>query len=175
EEDHLLSTLQILSGTIENRRKDSTQSGPNRRRWPRRRDRVQPRRALSLRGKFRRRQYGYPAARRRYAHEGGQLRFTRASGLDARKHALSQPEEIDMSETQRVAVVTGAAGGIGRAKVRGLLSAGIQVAGADRDREPLEALAASGREQGKAGDLLTIQTDLTNDAATEQITKATRD
>jgi NAD(P)-dependent dehydrogenase (short-subunit alcohol dehydrogenase family) len=59
--------------------------------------------------------------------------------------------------------------------VRGLLSAGIQVAGVDRDREPLEALAASGREQGKAGDLLTIQTDLTNDAATEQITKATRD
>ena len=80
-----------------------------------------------------------------------------------------------MSETQRVAVVTGAAGGIGRAMVRGLLSAGIQVAGVDRDREPLEALAASGREQGKAGDLLTIQTDLTNDAATEQITKATRD
>src|SRR3954454_23736958 len=84
-------------------------------------------------------------------------------------------EEPAMAETQRVAVVTGAAGGIGRAMVRGLLSAGIQVAGVDRDREPLEALAASGREQGKAGDLLTIQTDLTNDAATEQITKATRD
>jgi NAD(P)-dependent dehydrogenase (short-subunit alcohol dehydrogenase family) len=79
-----------------------------------------------------------------------------------------------MSETQRVAIVTGAAGGIGRAMVQGLLSAGIRVAGVDRDREPLEELAASAREQGKAADLLTIQTDLTSDAAPEEITKATR-
>ena len=79
-----------------------------------------------------------------------------------------------MTEIQRVAIVTGAAGGIGRAMVRGLLAAGIRVAGVDRDREPLDALAASAREQGKADDLLTIQTDLTNDSATEEITKATR-
>jgi NAD(P)-dependent dehydrogenase (short-subunit alcohol dehydrogenase family) len=59
--------------------------------------------------------------------------------------------------------------------VRGLLAAGIRVAGVDRDSEPLEALAASTREQGKADGLLTIQTDLTNDSAAEQITKATRD
>ena len=56
---------------------------------------------------------------------------------------------------------------------RGLLAAGIRVAGVDRDREPLEALAASAREQGKAAKLLTIQTDLTNDSAAEEITKAT--
>ena len=80
-----------------------------------------------------------------------------------------------MAETRRVAIVTGAAGGIGRAMTRGLLAAGIRVAGVDRDREPLEALAASAREQDKADDLLTIQTDLTSDAATEEITKATRD
>src|SRR5205085_9777259 len=80
-----------------------------------------------------------------------------------------------MSETQRVAVVTGAAGGIGRAMVRGLLAAGIRVAGVDRDREPLEALAASAREEGKADDLLTLQTDLANDTAAGEITKATRD
>ena len=80
-----------------------------------------------------------------------------------------------MTETQRVAILTGAAGGIGRAMTRALLSAGIRVAGVDRDREPLEALAASAREQGKAADLLTIQTDLTNDSATEEITKAARD
>jgi NADP-dependent 3-hydroxy acid dehydrogenase YdfG len=61
-----------------------------------------------------------------------------------------------MSETQRVAIVTGAAGGIGRAMTRALLAAGIRVAGVDRDREPLEALAASAGEQGKAADLLTI-------------------
>jgi NAD(P)-dependent dehydrogenase (short-subunit alcohol dehydrogenase family) len=79
-----------------------------------------------------------------------------------------------MAENQRVAIVTGAAGGIGRAMTRGLLAAGIRVAGVDRDREPLEALAASAGEQGKADDLVTIQTDLTNDSATDEITRATR-
>jgi NAD(P)-dependent dehydrogenase (short-subunit alcohol dehydrogenase family) len=80
-----------------------------------------------------------------------------------------------MAETQRVAIVTGAAGGIGRAMVRGLLAAGIRVAGVDRDREPLEALAANAREEGKGSELLTIQTDLTSDSAAGEITKATRD
>ena len=79
-----------------------------------------------------------------------------------------------MAETQRVAIVTGAAGGIGRAITRGLLAAGIQVAGVDRDREPLEALAASAREQGKAVELLTIAADLTDDSAVDALTKATR-
>ena len=79
-----------------------------------------------------------------------------------------------MTETPRVAIVTGAAGGIGRAMVRGLLAAGIRVAGVDRDREPLETLAASAREQGKAAELLTIATDLTDDSAVDAITKATR-
>ncbi len=79
-----------------------------------------------------------------------------------------------MTEIQRVAIVTGAAGGIGRAMTHGLLSAGIRVAGVDRDREPLEALAASAREQGKASELLTIQTDLTSDSAANEITSTTR-
>ena len=79
-----------------------------------------------------------------------------------------------MAETQRVGIVTGAAGGIGRAITRGLLAADIQVAGVDRDREPLEALAASAREQGKAVELLTIAADLTDDSAVDAITKATR-
>src|SRR6266436_5848000 len=79
-----------------------------------------------------------------------------------------------MNEIQRVAIVTGAAGGIGRAMVQGLLAAGVRVAGVDRDREPLEALAASAREHGKAPELLTIHADLTNDTAADEITKATR-
>ena len=79
-----------------------------------------------------------------------------------------------MAEIQRVAIVTGAAGGIGRAMVRGLLAAGIRVAGVDRDREPLDALAASAREQGKGSELLTIQTDLASDSAANEITTATR-
>src|SRR5246127_2448831 len=80
-----------------------------------------------------------------------------------------------MAETQRVAIETGAAGGIGKAMTRALLAAGIRVAGVDRDREPLEMLAASAREQGNATELLTIATDLTDDSAVDAITKATRD
>jgi NAD(P)-dependent dehydrogenase (short-subunit alcohol dehydrogenase family) len=38
----------------------------------------------------------------------------------------------------------------------------------------LEALAVTTREQGKAAELLTIQTDLTNDSAADEITSATR-
>ena len=79
-----------------------------------------------------------------------------------------------MPEIERVAVITGAAGGIGRAMVRGLLATGLKVAGADRDRGPLEALAASAREQRKAAELLTVEADLTDDAAVGAITKATR-
>jgi NAD(P)-dependent dehydrogenase (short-subunit alcohol dehydrogenase family) len=79
-----------------------------------------------------------------------------------------------MPETERAAIVTGAAGGIGRAMVRGLLAAGIRVAGVDRDREPLETLAASAREQNSAAELLIITADLTDDAAPDAITKATR-
>ena len=54
------------------------------------------------------------------------------------------------------AIVTGAAGGIGKAMTRGLLAAGIKVTAIDRDREPLEALATTAREQGKAAELLTV-------------------
>jgi NADP-dependent 3-hydroxy acid dehydrogenase YdfG len=63
--------------------------------------------------------------------------------------------------------VTRAAGGIGRAMTSGPLAAGIRVAGVDRDREP----AVSAREPGEAAELLTIQTDLTNDSAADEITK----
>src|SRR5499427_3218378 len=79
-----------------------------------------------------------------------------------------------MTETQRVAIVTGAAGGIGRAMTESLLQASIQVAGVDRDREPLQALAANARERGKAADLLTVATDLTDDSAGDAIVRATR-
>src|SRR5881275_378030 len=61
-----------------------------------------------------------------------------------------------MSDTQRAAIVTGAAGGIGRALVRGLLGAGIRVAAVDQTADGLAVLAASAREQGRADALLTI-------------------
>ena len=79
-----------------------------------------------------------------------------------------------MTKTPRVAIVTGAAGGIGKAMVRGLLAAGTRVVAVDRDREPLETLAATSREQGKSTDLLTVQTDLTEDSSAAAITRAAR-
>ena len=50
-----------------------------------------------------------------------------------------------MSEAQRTAIVTGAAGGIGRALVLGLLGAGIRVAAVDRTADGLAQLAALAR------------------------------
>jgi NAD(P)-dependent dehydrogenase (short-subunit alcohol dehydrogenase family) len=79
-----------------------------------------------------------------------------------------------MSEIRRVAIVTGAAGGIGREMTRGLLASGILVAGVDRDGAGLAALAASAREAGRGGQLLTIQTELAVDAAAEEIVAAAR-
>jgi len=79
-----------------------------------------------------------------------------------------------MTETQRAAIITRAAGGIGRAMTRALLEAGVGVAAVDRDREAMEAVAASAREQGKAAELLTIATDLTDDSAADAVSKATR-
>src|SRR3954469_25890997 len=79
-----------------------------------------------------------------------------------------------MSDGQRTAIITGAAGGIGRALVRGLLDAGIRVAASDRTAEGLQVLAQSGREQGKEAALLTIEADLTRDDAVDKIVSAAR-
>ncbi len=74
-----------------------------------------------------------------------------------------------MSDKQRTAIVTGAAGGIGRALVKGLLEAGIRVAAVDRTRDGLNALAKGAREQGRDANLLTIEADLSRDAAISDI------
>src|SRR4051812_2072855 len=79
-----------------------------------------------------------------------------------------------MSDGQRTAIITVAAGGIGRALVRGLLDAGIRVAASDRTAEGLQALAQSAREQGKEAALLTIEADLTRDDAVDKIVSAAR-
>jgi len=79
-----------------------------------------------------------------------------------------------MSDTQRAAIVTGAAGGIGRALVEGLLGAGIRVAAVDRTRDGLNAVAAAAREQGREANLLTIEADLSRDGAVSDIVQQAR-
>src|SRR5262245_20035842 len=82
--------------------------------------------------------------------------------------------EGDMSDQQRVAIVTGAAGGIGRAFVRGLLGAGIRVAAVDVTGDGLAAVAAGAREHGRDAALLTIAADLSRDEAAGEIVRETR-
>lgn len=79
-----------------------------------------------------------------------------------------------MSDRQRAAIVTGAAGGIGRALVGGLLDAGVRVAATDRTAAGLAALAASTREQGKEDALLTIEADLARDDEVDRVVAAAR-
>jgi NAD(P)-dependent dehydrogenase (short-subunit alcohol dehydrogenase family) len=79
-----------------------------------------------------------------------------------------------MSERQRTAIVTGAAGGIGREMVKGLLNSGIRVAAVDRTADGLAALAAQAAEAGHGAALLTIAADLGQDAAAADIVGRTR-
>jgi NAD(P)-dependent dehydrogenase (short-subunit alcohol dehydrogenase family) len=82
--------------------------------------------------------------------------------------------EDSMSDTQRAAIVTGAAGGIGRALVKGLLGAGIRVAAVDRTRDGLDAVSAAAREQGRDANLLTVEADLSRDGAISDIVQQAR-
>jgi len=79
-----------------------------------------------------------------------------------------------MSDRQRSAIVTGAAGGIGRAMVGGLLGAGLRVAAVDRTAEGLAALAEAARERQQGANLLTIEADLAQDEAIDRIVATTR-
>src|ERR1051326_6826493 len=79
-----------------------------------------------------------------------------------------------MSDKQRVAIVTGAAGGIGRAFVGALLGAGLRVAAVDRTADGLAALAESARERQVGANLMTLEADLARDEAAAEITSAVR-
>jgi NAD(P)-dependent dehydrogenase (short-subunit alcohol dehydrogenase family) len=79
-----------------------------------------------------------------------------------------------MSEQQRVAVVTGAAGGIGRELVLGLLGGGLAVAAVDRSAPGLAELADMAQQRQRGTDLLTIEADLTRDEAPAEIVAKAR-
>jgi len=74
-----------------------------------------------------------------------------------------------MSAEQRVAIVTGAAGGIGRELVLGLLGQGAKVAAVDRTAEGLAALAEAARDRQLGANLMTVEADLARDEAADEI------
>ncbi|HUI34338.1 MAG TPA: SDR family oxidoreductase [Stellaceae bacterium] len=79
-----------------------------------------------------------------------------------------------MSAAQRVALVTGAAGGIGRALVGGLLGQGLKVAAVDRTAEGLAELAQAAQERQQGANLLTIEADLAQDESIDKIVSQAR-
>lgn len=73
----------------------------------------------------------------------------------------------------RTALVTGAAGGIGRACVLRLAAAGAKVRAADRDAEGLAELAEQAAAGGRPGAVETLTLDLTDLDAAEQAAEGT--
>jgi NAD(P)-dependent dehydrogenase (short-subunit alcohol dehydrogenase family) len=74
-----------------------------------------------------------------------------------------------MAGERRVAIVTGAASGIGRAMALGLLEGGIDVAVVDKEAVWLDELKAEAGGKGFSGALQTIRADLTDPASFESI------
>ena len=74
-----------------------------------------------------------------------------------------------MSEQRRAAIVTGAAGGIGRELVLGLLGNGIRVAAVDCDARGLAELAQTAQQRQQGANLMTIEADLARDESIDEI------
>jgi len=74
-----------------------------------------------------------------------------------------------MATDKQVAIVTGAASGLGRAMTLGLLMAGFQVAGVDRNEDSIAGVAEAARERQARGALHAIGADLADPAAFDRI------
>src|SRR5258708_5337729 len=74
-----------------------------------------------------------------------------------------------MAAERQVAIVTGAASGIGRAMTLGLLEGGIDVAAVDREAAWLDELKAAANDKGFRGALQTIRADLAAPASFETV------
>jgi NAD(P)-dependent dehydrogenase (short-subunit alcohol dehydrogenase family) len=79
-----------------------------------------------------------------------------------------------MSEQQRVAIVTGAAGGIGQEIVLGLLGQGLAVAATDRTAQGLADLARAAQQRQQGANLMTIEADLARDETVDHIVAKAR-
>jgi NAD(P)-dependent dehydrogenase (short-subunit alcohol dehydrogenase family) len=78
-----------------------------------------------------------------------------------------------MSSQAKVALVTGASRGIGRAVAQKLLDNGYRVVLAARALEPLEALVEAAKDAGR--EALAVQADVTDAASVEQLFERTRE
>jgi NAD(P)-dependent dehydrogenase (short-subunit alcohol dehydrogenase family) len=78
-----------------------------------------------------------------------------------------------MDTSNRVAIITGAGRGIGRAMTLGLLAVGIRVLAVDRDREPLDELAELASQRQAGTGLETMQADLMHGPVIADILAAT--
>lgn len=74
-----------------------------------------------------------------------------------------------MASDQLLAIVTGAASGLGRAMTLGLLQAGFNVAGVDRNAGGLGEVAAAGHDRQAHGTLHAIGADLADPASFDRI------
>jgi NAD(P)-dependent dehydrogenase (short-subunit alcohol dehydrogenase family) len=74
-----------------------------------------------------------------------------------------------MATDKQVAIVTGAASGLGRAMTLGLMSAGIDVAGVDRNTDGLASVAEAARERQARGTLHAFGADLADPEAFERV------
>jgi NAD(P)-dependent dehydrogenase (short-subunit alcohol dehydrogenase family) len=78
-------------------------------------------------------------------------------------------EETLMAAKRQMAIVTGAASGIGRAMALGLLEGGIDVAAVDREAAWLDELKAATAGKGFSGALRTVRADLADPASFETV------
>src|SRR6201987_1121020 len=79
-----------------------------------------------------------------------------------------------MSEQQRVAILTGAAGGIGRELVLGLLGKGLAVAAGGRTAQSLAELPQKAQQRQLGANLMTIEADLARDESIDEIVAKAR-
>ncbi|MEF8839680.1 MAG: SDR family oxidoreductase, partial [Haloarculaceae archaeon] len=99
-------------------------------------------------------------------------------------YSLEEPElrpedllrlEDDHFDGDSVAIVTGAASGIGQATAVALAANGLSVVGADIDAEGLEATRSIADDVGPAGTLSPVPTDLTDDDDVATMVEAATD